>query len=552
MLKSLKIENFKAFGPAVHVDFAPITLIYGQNSAGKSTILQALNLLKQTHESRESGAPLLTRAEGGIVDLGSFRELIFDHDIDRLLRLCIETTGGKTRFAGAFAKRMLPDNQPLGIELAFARKKRSHEVELSDLSITYGSLQNRVASYRPRYLTEDEARYLRRYSMSLYRGRRLRSRDRSLGVQCRWVTDDSAIWGPIHNAWLAQRVAVRDRLSKMQNEFTRRQHSGFVRDAPEENNPESTEQAGQRTFQESLNFYSEDFSLNDFTKRMTKGWKGLLLALDGFLPVSNRGPSGVPLPEIHALDGWMLPGERGLELPMYDIGAISFMAGRYLEDSLDALFPMGPFRRPPERLYIYTGTSPEDVGYKGDHLPDLLFRRSELVEHANRWLRRLEVGYELSVKPIGDSDSDLFEVRLIDSRRPDNVEVGLSDVGFGLSQILPFIVQSLASTDRILSIEQPEVHLHPRLQADIGDLIAECIKDPFSHQYLIETHSEHLILRFLRLVREKKILPSDLSILFVERGTEGSRVHRLNIDDQGEFIDSWPGGFFPERLREIL
>ncbi len=74
MLKGLDIENLKAFGRRVHVDFAPITLIFGENSAGKTTILQSMNLLKQTRESREHGALLLPRTEGGLVDLGGFQD----------------------------------------------------------------------------------------------------------------------------------------------------------------------------------------------------------------------------------------------------------------------------------------------------------------------------------------------------------------------------------------------------------------------------------------------------------------------------------------------
>ena len=81
MLHSLELENFKAFGERARIPFAPITLIFGENSAGKSTILQALNLLKQTRESRETSALLLPRAENGIVDLGSFQEMLFDHDL---------------------------------------------------------------------------------------------------------------------------------------------------------------------------------------------------------------------------------------------------------------------------------------------------------------------------------------------------------------------------------------------------------------------------------------------------------------------------------------
>src|SRR5215468_9175539 len=87
MLTAIDLENFKAFGQRTRIDLAPITLIFGQNSAGKSSILQSLSLLKQTREARDSGAPLLTRAEGGITDLGSFQELLFDHDLSRTLTI---------------------------------------------------------------------------------------------------------------------------------------------------------------------------------------------------------------------------------------------------------------------------------------------------------------------------------------------------------------------------------------------------------------------------------------------------------------------------------
>ena len=72
----------------------------------------------------------------------------------------------------------------------------------------------------------------------------------------------------------------------------------------------------------------------------------------------------------------------------------------------------------------------------------------------------------------------------------------MPDVGFGVSQLLPFIVQSLVAEKQIISIEQPEVHVHPKLQADLGDLLAAAIKKENPNQFLIETHSEHLILAF--------------------------------------------------------
>ena len=212
---------------------------------------------------------------------------------------------------------------------------------------------------------------------------------------------------------------------------------------------------------------------------------------------------------------------------------------------------MGPFRRPPERWYIFRGTSPQDVGYRGNLLPDLLFRRPELVEDTNEWLQRLDIGYELAVKSVGSDSGDLFEVRLRDTRREGSVNVALPDVGFGISQLLPFVVQSLVSEKQIISIEQPEVHVHPKLQADLGDLLAEAIKEPRQNQFIIETHSEHLILRLQRLVYEEKIKPEDISVIYVSRGPDGAESQRLHIDEEGDFIDEWPNGFFPERLREL-
>ena len=67
----------------------------------------------------------------------------------------------------------------------------------------------------------------------------------------------------------------------------------------------------------------------------------------------------------------------------------------------------------------------------------------------------------------------------------------------------------------------------------------------------METHSEHLILRLQRLVREKKIKPEDVSVIYVSRGPEGAKSERLRLDEEGDFIDEWPDGFFPERLREL-
>ena len=148
------------------------------------------------------------------------------------------------------------------------------------------------------------------------------------------------------------------------------------------------------------------------------------------------------------------------------------------------------------------------------------------------------------------------------------LSVGPSDVGFGIGQLLPIIVQGVVSHESggaILCVEQPEIHLHPRLQAHIADLLIETIKPPetesdlptgasgINNQWIVETHSDVLMLRLQRRIREKTLSHEDVSVLYVhpiEGG--GSTVVPLRLDTNGDFIDEWPDGFFEEGFNEMM
>lgn len=153
---------------------------------------------------------------------------------------------------------------------------------------------------------------------------------------------------------------------------------------------------------------------------------------------------------------------------------------------------------------------------------------------------------------------------------PSNTLVSLKDVGIGISQVLPILASAFGESNRCIAVEQPEIHIHPRLQAELGDVFIESALGIKKNTYLIETHSEHLILRILRRIRETTegeiedwpdalrgacpngIRPEDVAVLYVEPGEEGAKVRHLRINELGEFIDEWPGGFFDERSREIF
>ena len=138
-----------------------------------------------------------------------------------------------------------------------------------------------------------------------------------------------------------------------------------------------------------------------------------------------------------------------------------------------------------------------------------------------------------------------------------------ADVGVGISQILPVVVAALDG-DRpgITAIEQPELHLHPRLQVELGDLFAQQIDR--GSAFLIETHSEHLLLRFMKRMRQTcdgalaegapKVRPEDIAVYFVEIDPNGDQtlIRQMPLNERGDLVEAWPGGFFEEDLREIF
>lgn len=139
-----------------------------------------------------------------------------------------------------------------------------------------------------------------------------------------------------------------------------------------------------------------------------------------------------------------------------------------------------------------------------------------------------------------------------------NAIVEPNEVGVGVSQLFPLIVAANTVSKGFVAIEQPELHIHPRVQVDVGDLLTQIVDGP---NFIVETHSEHIILRLLKRIRQSNdgelpdgfipVTPKDVSINYLDASEHGVQTTRLNIDEDGEFIERWPGGFFAERREEL-
>ncbi len=170
---------------------------------------------------------------------------------------------------------------------------------------------------------------------------------------------------------------------------------------------------------------------------------------------------------------------------------------------------------------------------------------------------------ELFMEPIRRELERLQPQRkLILHDEVNNTDVKPQDIGVGISQVIPVVVGAMDATCSVFAVEQPELHVHPRIQCSLGDIFAGEAAKNDGRVFLIETHSEHLILRLLRRIREttenelppgKPALRADqVAVYYVEGGEDGMKVTEISVAPDGDFTRQWPQGFFEEREEELF
>lgn len=266
-------------------------------------------------------------------------------------------------------------------------------------------------------------------------------------------------------------------------------------------------------------------------------------------------------------------------------------------EDFESLFPdlyyLGPLREYPQRYYQWTGDNYSDIGIKGEFAVHALLANGKkdvrnlppifvdaegnevviddkdgeviTVNEANiphytaaletsletrvaQWLVEMGLVHSFRIQPIGNGR--LYEVRV--KRHAHSPEVLMTEMGFGLSQILPVLVLCYSCpVGSILILEQPEIHLHPAVQAALADVFIDVIKTR-GVQIILESHSEHLLRRLQRRIAEKQLEVNDTALYFCEMGEDGaSQLRSLELNTFGE-IANWPKDFFGNMMDDIL
>lgn len=233
-----------------------------------------------------------------------------------------------------------------------------------------------------------------------------------------------------------------------------------------------------------------------------------------------------------------------------------------LENCLDRVYYLGPLREAPLRVYPWSGAQPIDVGQRGEYFVDAILaskargdriargqgmKSLSLAEYVAWWLKKLKLAHGFRVKPIAPG-SRLYEVRV--RRFPTSPEVLITDIGFGVSQILPALVLCFYVPEgSTIILEQPEIHQHPAVQSGLADVLIDAHKKR-GVQILVESHSEHLLYRLQRRVAEKRI--SNHAVGLHSCSARGKRSHLTHLDiNPSGIIRNWPKDFFGDPFGEI-
>lgn len=591
---ALRLANFKAFAAAQRVPLRPITLVYGANSAGKSSILHALALAHHAVETGELDTQR-TQIGGESIDLGGFLQYVHRRERERQVELAFEID--PRRLSGRVAE-LLRTASSLIVEVAIGTGVTLDQLDLfgdrGRLNLPKGKAQIE------RFSIEVDGAPLLSMSVRWEGMLRLDRLDHAHPVFRELFRGLLMLATTTQETRDEDFAALGDVLDALVPGITAKVGGLFPRIEEEPAMGEANRQREDTIVPVSRGRRQEDLAraarlflpraLRELVDGLGAAIEEEIRRLRYLGPLRSYPPRHLAFSQHHD-PNWFAGGGYA-----WDVVRTSEDVRRRVNAWLgDERFLKTPYELEVRDLLpapIVAGELPSKLGkalhdfaaallerLNGDESFDLKALASELADQLEEIdpddpqstvpeIEELVAGAadseersESWVEEMVDSRSEkLQDLVLIDKRT--GTTVSHRDVGIGVSQVLPVLVAAYASSGKLLAIEQPEIHLHPALQAELGDVLLEAALGEGGNTLLVESHSEHLLLRIMRRMRETsagtlpkdvpEVHPDQVMVLYVEPDGPKSIVREMPLNERGELVKAWPGGFFEEGLREIF
>jgi len=223
---------------------------------------------------------------------------------------------------------------------------------------------------------------------------------------------------------------------------------------------------------------------------------------------------------------------------------------------------LGPLREYPGPQYTWAGSQPTDMGQRGEKVIEAILAardrgmmvsrgrrrpRVTLEQRVPEWLKELGLIHSFLVEAVAP-ESNIYRLKV--QRTASAVPVLITDVSFGVSQILPVIALCYyVPKGSTLVVEQPEIHLHPSVQSGLADVFVDAINTR-GIQIIFESHSEHLLRRLQRRIAEQKLAAEHTALYFCDPDEQGFGLKPLEVDLLGN-VTNWPKDFFGDEFGEM-
>ena len=546
----LLLGNFKAFKRTQRIPIQPITLIYGKNNSGKSSIIQALLYAEHVRRTGELTPETIMKDGKPVLD-GGWSRLAHGRGREPFIKFGWEWSNPQS-IVGLESGKILHRVESVH-ELTFQSELNGKGfMSVSDLSDAWISLP--PCTGHPSYRS-------------------------AVATAQKWIAHEFRL--RMEDGYASDELSeIFGRLIPLLEEgaFTKEIDSLVFKDT------EASLRLASLGLPSKFNRHSRCDGDLSFGQR-PPGFGAVRVAL-GIDEISYKAHEMSP---DDMLGAWGLGNDLESHAHSFIVEHCSHLVCRWFIDAwahfdgplkslVGTTHYLGSVRTRPDRVVFRTprdlSSSSKDRRQKfAPQHPDWILQ-PEAVKKANRWLKKhqaltanieLRYGEMKSRKRRGAATQATSAVEsastlwLHDLDR--GVDLNFNEAGYGLSQFIPVLLACFAEQDHYsdepagtLLIEEPEGHVHPALQAEIGTLFADAVtrrKRPLAH-IICETHSEHLLLRIMRRIREGKLSKDKVAVLYVENHGKESTVSEMPLDDKGRLIRDWPGGFFEEGLREVL
>ena len=551
-LDLLHVNNFKSLytndNSHLNIKFAKkITLLFGKNSAGKSSILQALKLIQQSYNNDDDLVLNPTSSYVGGIYFPSYKDVISRGEITRNLTLGI--TAREVKDQKAVIKKIEYKNKKAYCSLIdFYSPSDDKEKFVSiknylqqDINEKYkiSEILHSGNKYAYKELFRDTLKYKKKILPFLDQSILFRKKFLNIVGKKRTEKTQAELEKLLTTSYgfrTFNPMNFRFRSSSHINNYKK-----FINDL--NNDDEKFYKFIQKDLSENVKFFyknNQTFSLDEleeienFREGMPENIRAKVQSfatLLDFLCWVVSYLSGSKYPSQNSYHS----GDINENVKTVNTKKMISFCSEQISKVLDNTFVFQGQKALPSEYQNFSYQE-DFVGYNYEFLHKVIENNKKNV---NKWLKHFGYDFKIETESGGPT-----AVTLINHRK-ENFKVNYKYGGLGAENVLPVIAQSVAAKNKTIIFEEPERRAHPGLQVKLADLFVECSK---KNQFIIETHSENLLLGILKNIRDGKISHKDVQVSYVHINKGQTQIDELQINEKGNFDSKWRDGFFTERL----